>query len=72
MDCIVPQVQSGIIGGVIGVVLTLAVVGGIVCFLRMRRRNGEYSHLILDLLYLLDTSIRAIVMCCTIAGRNTF
>ncbi|KAF4081753.1 hypothetical protein AMELA_G00164730 [Ameiurus melas] len=33
LDCTVPKVQSGIIGAVFGVVITLAVVGGIIFFL---------------------------------------
>ncbi|XP_035379576.1 major histocompatibility complex class I-related gene protein-like isoform X2 [Electrophorus electricus] len=40
-DCSGEKIQSAIIGGMVGVLLTLAVVGVIICILKCRNKNGS-------------------------------
>lgn len=50
-DCTAPSTQSGIIGGVVGVLLTLAVVAGIIFFLRWKGTISEYNDVMTDVTY---------------------
>ncbi|KAF4081755.1 hypothetical protein AMELA_G00164760 [Ameiurus melas] len=43
LDCTVPKLLGSIIGGVVGVLITLAVVGGIIFFLIKTGRISEYN-----------------------------
>lgn len=56
LDCSGQIIQGGIIGGVIGVVLTLTVVA-VVCILIKKGKIREYNQIMADVIHLLLLNI---------------